>query len=173
MGGEIGCYNPLETRNVQCKSFATEAAMLEQWTAGRLDGVVCVADPGNGAKLVGAAGTEFIVALDKQITDSKYAGRICGASPEQRDCLGALLGDQVPSDIKLLTQQQYLENADCVDVYVTAVQQPSRFLSALQRPVYVKSTSPASDATFPADTYPTTYNIAPVVVQTRQLQRWE
>lgn len=120
------------------KPFPTEEAMLQQWAGGALTGVLCADDPGLGATRQAVTVDTYVVALDKAITDGKFAGRRCAASPEQRDALAGLLGPDRPADLKLLTQQQYLEAQACVDVYVTAVTQPSQFLDALGQPVYVK-----------------------------------
>lgn len=171
----LGIYNPTEcapfVAGRSVKAFQTEQAAADQWHMGRLAGVVATRRPGPGAAGGRAVGTLYVVALDAAITAAGLGGRTCAASPEQRDVLAEMVGDARPSDLKLLTQQQYLEDPACVDVYVTAVNSPSPFLAALPRPVHLREV-PGASASFPADAYATTYNLDPVGAAPVDLRLW-
>lgn len=145
------------------KPFPTTSQAVEGWSAGRMGGVLTTA-PAAPAQTVTAVGRQFLVVLDQDIREGGFGGRICAASPEQRDILAGLVGREEPADLRLLTQEQYLEDPSCVDVYVTAVAQPSAFLSTLRRPVYLKDPWSGRQGTqaFQAQTYTTTYNTEPV-----------
>lgn len=170
-----GYYNAGDVTGIPAgKPFPTEDAMLEQWAAGGLTGVLCADDPGQGATRQPLTVQTFLVALDTTITDGGFAGRRCAASPEQRDALARLLGPARPSDLKLLTQQQYQEAQGCVDVYVTAVTQPSPFLDALDQPVYVKDLDWGPDRPrLQVQALANTLNVSPVRAPSVLLNLWQ
>ncbi|RYF05966.1 MAG: hypothetical protein EOO40_09725 [Deltaproteobacteria bacterium] len=149
--------------------FTTQRQMMDAWDAGRLRAVVDSTCP-PGGRLQSFVGTGYLVALDRTITDVGLQDRVVGASPEHRDFLARTVAasGQTPRDIGLLTQQQYLTNPQCVDVYFTGVRTPSAFLSALTTPYYVKQLEATGTAVrpFPADLQPRAYNVEPVTVDT-------
>lgn len=143
--------------------------MLDAWAAGRLKGIVDSSCP-PGGRLQSFVATSYLIALDSTITDEGLAGRVVAACPERRDFLAKTVSDigQTPKDIGLLTQQQYLANPDCVDVFFTAVRIGSPFLPSLDKPFYIKQLHATGDSVrpFPVETFPMSYNVEPVTVDT-------
>lgn len=166
-----GFFNPLDAPDVpNPRPFPTEQAMLDEWYAGNLSSVITATPPADAATVT-PFGTRSVVVLDqKGVSDAQYSGRICAASPEQRDLLSELLGDEEPADLKLLTQQEYLNDPSCVDIYVTAVPSPSAFLQSLGRPVYIKSDR-SGQSLFPAQQYAKACNVGPAEVRVVVLYR--
>ena len=144
------------------KSFPTTAQMVQSWREGSLGGVVTSGVNTSSPSI--SVGKSVVLALDSDIREGSWGGRICAASPEQRDVLAEMIGTEQPADLRLLTQRQYLDDQGCVDVYVTAVSQPSVFLADLPRPVYLKNcwAGHKNTVSFPAQQYATTYNSRPV-----------
>ena len=159
---------PAVLPNTITKAYQTQEAMLDDWQAFFFMFVISTFFTPGTSSWHTVATTDLIV-LDKDITEKSLTGRICSASPEQRDYLAKIINatQSVPSDIKLLTQEQLLSDPSCVDVYVTAVQQPSPFISRLTSPMYMRSFG--QQAAFPAQSYPSLFNVDPVQVDTQPL----
>jgi len=169
--GVTGYYNAVDglppLAPGQLKSFPTEQSMLDEWNLGHLTAVISSNKPPD-AVAVQTIDDRFVVVIDKSISDESFQNRICAASPEQRDYLAALLQrtKQTPSDLKLLTQEQYLDDSTCVDIFVTSVASPSKFLQSLPFEFYIKQMH-TDDQTedFPAHTYNRSYNVKQITTQ--------
>lgn len=169
---DVGCCNPLDLRHLSgVKFFETDQAAADQRAAGLLAGVLSTTPPRRGARRGAVVDEVQVVALARTPDAGSLSGLICAASPEQRDVLAEMVGAAVPRDLKLLTQQQYLQDSACVDVFVTAVRHPSAFLASLPQPVFMRDL-PAPDAAFPADTYPNTFNLASAACRRAELRLW-
>lgn len=163
----IGYFNPLDTTQDKGQTpFSTEQAMLEEWYNGRLTGIL-TSNPAP-FKTKEFQCTQFVVAVSKKVTNGTLDGWICAASPEQRDVLSVMVQGQKPADLTLMTQQQYLADPNCVDLFVTAVQHPSPFLASLPFPWFCRDVAAGSQ--FKAEEYPLSYNVDPIM--TTSLSLW-
>ena len=156
----LGYFNALDWDNPNTgQPFATEQAMLDAWYSGRVSSII-TSTPPSQAHSEARVGQRYVVVISKKIQDG-LDDCICAASPEQRDMLPHLQNFKSVRDLKLMTQQQFLADSSCVDVFVTAVQQPSPFLAAIPFPFYLQNV-PSGDVSFAADRYPLAYNMSPV-----------
>lgn len=160
----VGVYDTTAgVEDLQPKVFPTQQAMLAEWTAGHLTGIVDSSCP-SGGLWKADVGDNLVVAIDKVITDKSFSGRTFAASPELRDTLALKVTEsgEIPSDIGLLTQQQYLADPGCVDIYLTSIRQgSSTFFDSIGQPFYVKQL-PASGSTLHAENYQLSFNVSPV-----------
>ena len=165
----VGVYDTaVGVQDLNPKLFATQQAMLAEWTAGHLTGVVDRSCP-RGGRLKHKVGSNLVVMIDRKISDGDLAARVFAASPELRDLLAQKIVDsgEIPADVGLLTQQQYLADPTCVDIYLTSFRKgSSSFLNNIAVPFYVKQleTTNTNATVLHAEQYPLSFNVAPVTV---------
>lgn len=170
----VAVYNALEQGRFvpgEVQAVTTYEQALQAWRSG-VAGALLLPDTvpvPRGLVQSNFLFTRYLVLLTPRvITDYRAAlmGKTLVASPEERECLAQLLldnnvGQQSVTDIRLLTQEQYLEHTTCVDVYCTSVVVGSRFLSKLPFPFYVGGVVLKGRQTFTYDAtrYPKALNL--------------
>jgi hypothetical protein len=143
-------YNALEqAESVPGKvvPVTTYEQAVQTWRSGEAEGVLVpetMAAPSVGRRSAPLF-KRYLVLLTPRVTTNLQVvlkNSTLVASPEERDCLAKVLsankiGAKATKDIRLLTQEQYLANSECVDVYCTSVVTRSAFLSKLSYPFFV------------------------------------
>lgn len=103
-----------------------------------------------GARPTGDSFTRYMILLTPRVVPpltsagtgyQVLSGKLIGASPEERNDLAWLMqklqmSRDAVKDIGIITQESYLKNPECVDVYCTSVTRDSPFLQSMSVPFY-------------------------------------